>query len=110
MTLLMENMISGDCVDRLRSDTMLVYAMVDDHLIETIACALGLGPLVLQGLVGGAHSAVENGLHRWRFLSPKVLSGLGIVRSGEFDPSGRSFGAVSGVPWTMPLRTLAHPM
>src|SRR5271157_3746882 len=88
--------------------------MIDDHLIEPEPRRLGLSALVLQGLVGGAHSAIENGLHRWRFLSPGVLSVSGIVPNGKSNPCGRSFGAVLDDPWTMPLRTspptdLPHP-
>jgi hypothetical protein len=48
-----------------------------------------LDPLVLQGLVEGADSGVENGFHPGSFLSPEVLSGLGSVPRGKSDLSGR---------------------
>jgi hypothetical protein len=38
--------------------------MIRDDLIESKSRGLGLGELMLQGLVGSAHSAIENGLHR----------------------------------------------
>ena len=80
--------------------------MIDHHLIEPKSRRLGLGALVLQGLVGSAYPAIENGLH---VLSPKVLSVWGVVPKGKSDPCGRSFGAVLDDPWTMPLRT-ADPL
>jgi hypothetical protein len=67
--------------------------MIRDHLIEPEARPLGLGPLVLQGLVGGAHPAIENGFHPGSFLSPEVLSGLGRVHRGKSEPSGQGLWA-----------------
>jgi hypothetical protein len=43
--------------------------MVRDHFVEAIARRIGLHPLVLQGLVGGADAAVQNSLH-WRLIVP----------------------------------------
>jgi hypothetical protein len=64
--------------------------MIDHHLIEPESRALGLGPLVLQGLVGGAHPAIENGFHFSCFdLSAEVSSGVRPVPRGKSEPSGQ---------------------
>jgi hypothetical protein len=57
--------------------------MIRDHLIASKSRCLGLSQLMLQGLVDGAHPAIENGLHRYSVLSPEVLFALGIVHKGK---------------------------
>ena len=66
--------------------------MIRDHLIESKSRGLGLGQLMLQGLVGGAHSAIENGLYRYSALSPEVLSVFGIVHKPKFILADSEFG------------------
>ena len=48
---------------------------------------------MLQGLVEGAHPAIENGFHPGSFLSPEVVSGLGRVHRGKSEPSGQGLWA-----------------
>ena len=44
--------------------------MVGDHLINLKPGSLGLGPLMGQGLVQGAHPAIENRLHAVQLVVP----------------------------------------
>ena len=76
--------------------------MIRDHLIEPESRPLGLGPLVLQGLVGGAHPAIENGFHPGSFLSPEVLSGLGIVPKAIPTLADGHCGLFRASPWPCP--------
>jgi hypothetical protein len=78
-------------------------AVVDHHIVKPITRGLGLDPLVLKGLVGNAHSAIQNGFHRRLVRWGGVH--FGCRPHGQFDPCGRFWQAILDDLWAMPLGT-----